>query len=331
MTWQVRLRQGGGFSVQPDQTILEAGLAARFSFPHACRNGNCQRCLGHLASGSVHLERKNLTIHAGEAAASEVLYCLARPLADCEIDVPEVYSPQTLPTHEVSAQIHSIEPLSKDISRVMLTLPAGKPISWHAGQYLELLLDIGPCAFSIASPPGGRELELHVRHTADNPASLQIMDILRDAATVRIRLPGGQRFIDTGALPDKPVCFICGSTGFAPAKAMIETLLEADFPHRISLYWGARVRDDLYLHTLAQSWHESGKVDYVPVLSEQQDDAFRQGLVHQAALTDLDAPQQALFHIGGSPAMAWAVFDALRAAGVSAEQIHSDVYDYAPR
>ncbi len=56
-----------------------------------------------------------------------------------------------------------------------------------------------------------------------------------------------------------------------------------------------------------------------------------QGLVHEAALAALSEPQLPLFFLGGSPPMAWAVFDALVEEGVPADNIHCDVFDYAPR
>ena len=261
-----------------------------------------------------------------------MLYCAARPLSNCEIDVTGTTAPGRFPERELACQISAIEPLNHDVSRVWLRLPAGTTLGWHAGQYLMLRLAQGDCPFSIANAclDENRELELHVRHNNENPASLEVMEELRNNAVVTIRGPGGERFIGE-ELPQRPVWFVCGSTGFAPAKAMIETLLARGFDRDIRLYWGARTGEDLYLSALAERWAATGRVDYHPVLSESNEASTRTGLVHQAVIEDLDEPEAPLFHVGGSPAMAWAVFDALRAAGVPGEQIHSDVFDYAPR
>ena len=321
----------GQYPAPTNDTLLEAGQRAGFGFPHACRNGNCLRCQGTLRQGSVRL-RNGRTIHAGEATASAVLYCVAHALENCEIDVPDITAPGELPVITTACQILSRDPLNHDVTRVMLRLPAGKPVHWHAGHYLELLLPQGDAAFSIANARSGdgRDIELHVRHTQDNPSSLEVMHYLSTEPVVRVRLPGGRRFIGE-TLPAQPVWFVCGSTGFAPAKAMIEYLLTQHFPHPIYLYWGARSAGDLYLHALAQAWADAGQVRYVPVLSETSETGFRHGLVHEAVLADMQAPQETEFHIGGSPPMAWAVFDALTTAGVPATAIHSDVFDYAPR
>lgn len=316
------------FPCRPDQTIVEAGQQAGFGFPVACRNGVCERCMGRLHSG--HVQQRNHIIHAGDVDSSRVLYCVAQPLSDCEIDVPEVTVPGELPSHDVNCQIQQIEVLNHDVSRVWLQLPAGKRIQWHAGQYLMLNLNGEGYPFSIANHCDGRALELHIRHGDDNSAAQDIMAYLESASTVSITLPAGLRFIDTA--PAQPVWFICGSTGFAPVKAMVERLIALDFDQPVRLFWGARTPEDLYLSTLPAQWKTALKdFDFTTSLSDIRHPDHAEGLVHEAALAALDEPDLPLFYLGGSPPMAWAVFDALVAEGVPAGNIHCDVFDYAPR
>jgi len=244
----------------------------------------------------------------------------------------ELALPGNLPVHELRCTILGLEALNHDVTRVWLRLPAGAPVQWYAGQYLELLMPEGPCPFSIANAPDEQQydLELHVRHGEDNPSSLDIMAALNDNETMAVRLPGGERYID--ALPDTPVWFVCGSTGFAPAKAMIEHLRGHGFEGPIKLFWGARTPADLYLDALARDWEaELPAFEYIPVLSEQSAPGYQQGLVHEAATARLGAGEEPLVHVAGSPAMAWTAFDALTGAGLAEHRIHSDVFDYAPR
>lgn len=327
----------GHFDTLADETILEAGQRAGFSFPAACRNGVCERCQGALISGDLRLTRKDHIIRAGEAGSDRVLYCVAQALTDCEISVPDIKAPGELPVHEITCQIAEITNLSDDISRVILRLPAGKPIRWYAGQYLELLFPFGDCAFSIANAPGGianapggRNIELHVRYHQENSSSLDVIAALRSDNLVKVRLPAGTRYIDQ--LPEKPVWLICGSTGFAPAKAMIEHLRNRHFQLPIHLYWGARTQTDLYLADTANGFSAKlPNLKFVPAFSDEKRNDVFHGLVHEAVLKDLHTPEEPIFFVSGSPPMAWAVFDALVKAGVPAEHIHSDVYDYAPR
>lgn len=244
----------------------------------------------------------------------------------------EVAAPGELPVHEVRCRILSLEPLNHDVTRVWLRLPATPAVQWYAGQYLELLMPAGPCPFSIATAPraGQFNLELHVRHGAANSSSLDILAALQANETVDLRLPGGERYID--ALPDRPVWFVCGSTGFAPAKAMIEHLRNQGFRKPVKLFWGARSQVDLYLDTLPRDWKaEMPALEYIPVLSEQAPPGQSIGLAHEAAVAQLPATETPLIHVAGSPAMAWTAFDALVAAGMPPDCIHSDVFDYAPR
>lgn len=330
-TYTISLARGGSFPCRDDETILDAGQRAGFSFPHACRNGVCERCAGRLLSGMVIPRHERHPIGVGQAGGDRVLYCAATPLSDCEIDVPDVLAPGELPVHELSCQVTDVTALSPDVFRVMLRLPAGRKVQWYAGQYLELLVpEAGDSAFSIACAPGGRDIELHVRTFADNGSSLAVMDALRTEPTVRVRLPGGKRFLATS--PDRPLTFICGSTGFAPVKAMMEFLRENGFCLPVHLYWGARHREDLYLESLVREWdRDMPNLELVLTLSDAAEAGYFHGLVHQAVLRDLPATGDSMFYVGGSPPMAWAVFDALVANGVKPEDIHSDVFDYAPR
>jgi CDP-4-dehydro-6-deoxyglucose reductase len=246
--------------------------------------------------------------------------------------VSEVAAPGELPVHEVRCRILELEPLNHDVTRVWLRLPADPAVHWYAGQYLELLMPDGPCPFSIASAPGAEQfnLELHVRQGEANSYSLKILSTLRANETMDVRLPSGGRYINT--LPDSPVWFVCGSTGFAPAKAMIEYLRKRSFHKPVKLFWGARARADLYLDALPRAWQaDMPSLEYIPVLSEQAEPGLASGLAHEAAVAQLPAEETPLIHVAGSPVMAWTAFDALVAAGLPPERIHSDVFDYAPR
>ncbi len=327
-TFTITVSGKGHFPCRTDQSIVDAGQQAGFGFPIACRNGVCERCIGQLSHGQVR--QKNRTIHAGDASSSQVLYCVALPLSDCEIDVPEVTAPGELPVHQIHCQIQQIDALNHDVSRVWLRLPAGKKIQWHAGQYLMLNLHGESYPFSIANHCDGRDIELHVRHGDDNSTAQDIMASLQADSTVSTTLPAGLRFIDSA--PDQPVWFICGSTGFAPVKAMIERLIALNFTQPVRLFWGARTDADLYLPHLPAQWQGAlADFDFVTSLSDIRHPDHAEGLVHEAALEALSEPDLPLFFLGGSPPMGWAVFDALVAEGVPAGNIHCDVFDYAPR
>ena len=326
---EIRVGNKGRFVVSIGETILEAGLGAGFGFPKACRNGNCGRCAGRLINGEVRLG--NTLLRAGDEGSDQVLYCIATAETDCEIDAAMITAPGELPVASLRCQIAAIQPLNHNVSAVTLRLPAGQKLDWHAGQYL-LLGEQQDAAFSIANAAaeGNRDILLHIRHDPDNLSALELMTQLQQQSTVPVTLPLGNRWIDQA--PSQPVWFICGSTGFAPARAMIERLMQLDFRLPVRLFRGGRRADDIY----PAQWRSDPALtlqDFQQTLAVNEAPASGQfhGMVHEAAIQALQDPAMPLFHVGGSPVMAWAVFDALVDAGVPAHHIHSDVFDYAPR
>lgn len=326
---KIRVGNKGSFVVNAGETILEAGLRAGFGFPKACRNGNCGRCAGRLKNGEVR--QGNALLRADDAGSDQVLYCVASAETDCEIDAAMITAPGELPVASLRCQVAAILPLNHNVSAITLRLPAGQKLNWHAGQYL-LLGEQQDAAFSIANAAtnGGRDILLHIRHDSDNLSALDLMTQLQQQSTVPVTLPLGSRWIDQA--PSQPVWFICGSTGFAPARAMIERLMQLNFDLPVRLFRGGRRVDDIY----PPQWSSDPALtltDFRQTLAVNEAPTSEQfhGMVHEAAIEALQDPAAPLFHVGGSPVMAWAVFDALVDAGVPPHHIHSDVFDYAPR
>lgn len=232
----------------------------------------------------------------------------------------------------VLAQVMAIEPLAPNVARIRLRLPAGPAIARRAGQYLEVLDEDAAYAFSIASPPeSGRDLELHVRHGTENPASLAVMALLRRQPEVRVRLPLGDCVLV--AEPDMPLLFIAGATGFSQVKAFVEHAIACRWQVPIGIYWGARTPEELYQAGLAAGWaRDHGNIRFVPVVSAAPPArGQRAGLVHEAVLADGHDLTAALAYVCGSPAMVYAVHDALVAQGMPANRVFSDVFAWAPR
>jgi CDP-4-dehydro-6-deoxyglucose reductase len=75
---------------------------------------------------------------------------------------------------------------------------------------------------------------------------------------------------------------LASGTGFAPIRAMCEYAAEKKISRPITLYWGARLKRDLYMLELARSWPH---VKFVPVLSDEKWDG-RTGFVHCAVMED---------------------------------------------
>lgn len=324
--------QHAAFVAAADESLLEAGRRAGFTFPQSCRNGNCFRCEGKLLRGVVENIRTHETITAATSAAT-ILPCLVAARSDCALHVAGVYAPGELPVVEVAAQIVQVKALTEHVSRAHLRLPAGKHLKRLAGQYLEILEGDNAYAFSIASPPeSGREIELHIRHGTDNPSSLQVMALLQREPVVMLRLPQGDCTLI--AEPRLPLLLLAGSTGFSQAKAFIEHAIAQRWRIPIALYWGVRTPADLYLDKLPVEWARThDNICYVPVVSNTAggQTGYRTGLVHEAVLADAPDFSNLLVYACGSPPMVHAAYDAFVARGLPPDRLFSDVFAWAPR
>lgn len=236
--------------------------------------------------------------------------------------------------------IVAVERLNRDVFRVTLALVASDAdkLEFFAGQYLDLSLPDGKKAsFSIASAPDlGRTLELHIRHMPGSVINEGILDHLQTQQQVEITLPMGSCFLQAGGIAEHAhLIFAAASTGFAQTKSMVEHLLANGAGNPIDVYWGARVEEDMYLESLAQGWAEKhANLRFIPVVSEPAKSpgwSGRTGLLPDAISDDLTSVENVQLFASGSPAMVYALLDRFEARGLQPEQIHSDVFAYAPR
>ncbi len=172
---------------------------------------------------------------------------------------------QTFPAH-----VASIVALRSDVLQLRLRLDDTTAFRFRAGQFIAIHGPDGQArCYSMAEraslPP---MLELHVRlHTEGrfsgwlNAARLAP---LADLAPLSISGPYGECTWQA----DAPALLLATGTGIAPIKALIEEALDGDAPHRLSLYWGGRTEDDLYLHDhFAALARRDARLRFVPVLS----------------------------------------------------------------
>lgn len=308
--------------VQPGERILDAARRLGLECPQSCRNGNCHICAATLLRGRMRQDDQELV-------GGEVLPCIAEPLEDCELLWPLLLAPGELPVRELTCQLIDCEPLGGDVFRLRLRAPAGKPPRYHAGQYLMLQREDGEwSAYSLASAPHqGRELELHILARDEQPRTL--LAYIQLSGMARVQLPLGDTCLER--LPDGPLLLIAAGTGLAQMCSLVEHCRASGFTHPLHLYWGVRTPEDFYDLPQWAVWQQTSNVTLHRVVSDLCGWEGRCGLLHEAIRTDF--PDLAGLHVyaSGSPAMIYATLDALVEAGMSAEQMHADVFAYAPR
>ncbi|MBI5256176.1 MAG: 2Fe-2S iron-sulfur cluster binding domain-containing protein [Burkholderiales bacterium] len=84
--FSLRIVPGGQcLPVGPDQTLLQAALAAGVAMRSSCRNGTCRTCLCVLVEGRIHYRIEWPGLLAEEKRAGLVLPCVAYPDSDVVI------------------------------------------------------------------------------------------------------------------------------------------------------------------------------------------------------------------------------------------------------
>lgn len=223
-------------------------------------------------------------------------------------------------TITTKAQVHSVHPLTDSI--IQLTLSPDDFKSYLAGQYCQLMHGGQAYPFSIANAAlGSHKLELHIRHSKDNPYNESLLNEIRSSGSIELEYPLGNCHIGCLA-PNKPIIFIAGGTGFSPVKAMVEQLLADSDGRPMHLFWGAKSVGDLYSEDLVKQWHHHvAHFRYTPVLSGSRQ------LIATVLNAGLDLANSQ-FVAAGAFDMVYRVRDALVEQGVSREVIFSDAFDF---
>lgn len=313
MLYQVQLKTSGKtFSVEADETVLEAALRQGINLPYGCKNGACGSCKGKCIEGKIrHGDHSQSALSAADETAGSTLLCCAHPQTDLLIEVREVQGGGDIPVRKVPCRINTIQFPSDDVAILQLQLPASERFQFLAGQYLEFLLkDNKRRAYSIASAPHEQgPLELHIRHLPGglftDPLFGQASDgkQIKEKDILRFEGPLGSFFLREDS--KKPIIFLASGTGFAPIKSMLMHIQEKKIKREIHFYWGGRRPKDLYMDSLCQEFmHAIPGFHYTPVISDAlAEDAWqgRTGFVHRAVMNDFPDLSQHQVYACGAP------------------------------
>ena len=336
MPYQVSIQPSGHqFTVQDDETILEAALREGFALPYGCRNGACGACKGKVLAGQL-----DYGVHSANALKDEekvrglALFCRAKPLSDLSIEVKEIGAAKDIVVKTLPCRVEKLEKRADDVMLVKIKLPANERLQFLAGQYIDFQLKDGRArSYSLANPPHDDALlELHIRHVPGGLFSDQVFTTLKERDILRLKGPLGSFFIREAS--DKPMIFIAGGTGFAPIKGMLEHAFAAHLDRELVLYWGVRSLKDLYMAELPQRWlAEHPNFSFIPVLSEPQPgDQWqgRTGLVHEAVLTDFADLSGYQVYASGAPAMVDSARDSfVKTRRLPEDEFFADAFVYA--
>ena len=324
------------FTAQDGETLLAAGLRQGFALPFGCQSGGCGSCRVRRLSGTVdYAGTRAPALSDAEVDAGYILMCLARPTSDVVLRLhqPEMLDqlrPRTLP-----ARVAAHRQLSHDVVGLWVRLPhadGAPPFRYLPGQYVDFLLPDGRRrSFSIAGGNGeaAAQLEFHLRVTPGGFFAHYVQDEMPERTILRFEGPLGAFYVREDS--ERPVLMMAGGTGFAPLKAMLERQFALGTGRPFHLFWGARARRDLYLDALARDWAATQRAfRYTPVLSEPDPDwNGERGFVHDAVLRAYPDLSGHEVYMAGPPAMVHTGKQAFVDAGLDADHLYYDSFDYA--
>ncbi len=330
MSFKVQVQPSGHeFSVEPEESLLEAAVRQGINLPYGCRNGFCGDCRSALLEGEVRYPDEIPEAIQGQTDEA-CLTCQARALSDLVIGVHEIEQAQDLRPRILPSKIDRIERLNEDVIRLYLKLPDGERLQFLAGQYLNFILPDGSKrAFSIANAPHDDELiELHIRHVAGGTFTDMLFAGMQEKTILRIEAPLGSYFLREES--ERPIILMGGGTGFAPIKGIIEHAFKIGIKRPMHLYWGVRSKADLYLPDLPLTWTEEHEnFRYTPVLSDPDADwQGETGWVHEQVVADYPDLSPYEVYMSGPPPMIEAGKQAFLAHGLLGEDLYSDSFEY---
>ena len=332
MTHHVHLaRSRLRFDVAPGETVLAAGLRHGLALPFGCQGGTCASCRVRLLEGRVEHGADTRALSQAERDAGYILMCQARPLGDLELQLHQPERLEQLRPRQLPVRLLERSMLSHDVVGLSVQLPRGEPFRYLPGQYVDFLLPDGRRrSFSIANAPTpANTLEFHLRVTPQGWFAHYAQEQLAAKAILRIEAPLGAFYLREDST--RPVVMMAGGTGFAPLKGMLEQQFRAGLSRPFHLFGGARARRDLYLHALAEDWaRQHPQLRYTPVLSEPDADwGGERGLVHDAVLRHHPDLRGHEIYMAGPPVMVHAGKQAFVQAGLDADHLYYDSFDYA--
>ena len=322
----VSLANGKQFSSTPGEKLLDAAERSGLVLPHSCRSGRCSACKCRPLSGSSTPLSSELGLSIQEREDGWILSCVRAASSDLELDINDLgrFTPFAVKT--TPCKIHALERWSSDFLRVFLRFPPRVDLKYFAGQYVNLTMSTGgKRSYSIANAP--REdgiIELHIQRVDGGQFSQYWFGSAKVNDLLRLTGPHGTFYLHD--VSDKDLIFLATGTGFAPVKAIIESLERLSLeerPRGVWFYWGGRTIDRLYSEIPRTTF----PIYFTPVLSRAPSSwvGFK-GYIQDAVLFNNHDFERALVFACGGTLMISGARQALLDAGLSPARFMSDAF-----
>ena len=351
-------------------TLLSALVENKIYLPSACGGkGTCGTCKCKITDGGGDILPTELALVNRKERKQQIrLACQVKVKQDMQIRIPD----EIFNIKKYQATVVSNRNVATFIKELVLKLDSGQQLDFRAGAYIQIdipeyeadftsfsvaekykaawkqysLLTLKARsdepinrAYSLANPPAEADLLKFTIRIATPPpgkkdappgvGSSYVFN-LKPEDRVTISGPYGDFF----AKPTRrEMCFIGGGAGMAPLRSHVrQQLLAEKTDRRISFWYGARSRNEMFYHYEFKALDEQfDNFIYTVSLSDPQpEDNWKghTGYIHQVAkkhyLSKHKDPTEIEYYLCGPPPMVAAVERMLYDLGVEQEMIAYD-------
>jgi CDP-4-dehydro-6-deoxyglucose reductase, E3 len=332
-TSKVRLVPGEHeFTVDGEQTLLEAALRAGVSVSYGCSNGNCGDCRARVISGEVRQVRPHDYVFSEQdKQQGYVLMCAFTPASDLVLETGVAEGPEQIPLQQITASVRGTDRPNPHVLILRVQTPRTRRLRFLAGQHVRLSTADGSRSATLPlanCPCDDRNLVFHLPADAQDPFASHFLDGMHNGEPIELEGPCGD-FV----LPDetpRPLLFIAGNTGFAPVRSLVEHVLAQETAEPIDLLWAANGNPGHYQDNLCRSWQdaiENFHYHAVPWDPTWDSQALVQAL--EETLAGIADPSDRRCFIAGPADFVRAASEAVLARGIPPDALH--VQDIPPR
>lgn len=330
VTAQVKVRPSGHeFAVEGHANLLQSGLHSGLKLNYGCGNGSCGMCKVRVISGEV-VKTQNYDYVLSEAEKAQgytLMCCHTAGSSELTLEMLEASGPQDIPVQRIIAQVRAVSAPASDTRLLHLRSPRSHRLRFLAGQSVALGWHMPgrgdmQSSYPIGSCPcDDRNLLFYIgRNASDELACHLFAGDIQIGATVTVVGPSGEFVLADG---HRPLVFAACDASIVPIKSLIEHALSLDAAPSLSLFWLSTQSDGHFLSNHCRAWSEALDQFEYELISDTDvtRGAAQIARSMRADLFEIDCD----FYLAGPEIFVAALHSELRATGVAATQIFSQV------
>lgn len=279
MSAQVTIQPSGHeFTVEGNDTLLEAALRAGVSLNYGCSNGNCGECRARLISGEVKkVHAHDFVLSQAEKDSGVILMCSCAAVNDVVIEAG-VAGARDIQLQRLETKVKSVEQFNPQIAALHLLTPRSQRLRFLAGQSVQLTANGVSGRYAVASCPcEERRIEIQVVRKTDDAFSALLFGGMKAHDSIDLEGPFGDFVLDDEST--RPIIFLAFGVGFAPIKSLVQHCMSLDLAEMMDLHWLA---DDTghYQNNLCRAWADAlDNFNYMPQSQSDDIEATLTGIV----------------------------------------------------